>query len=165
MPLQSRRLPGKQKPKLSEDQIQKIHRAFEEFDTDGSGTIDANEMRIAMRSLGVEVKSAEIRRMMNEVDDDGNGTIEFGEFLEMMTAKMGDRQSKENVLLRVFGQLPGETEASLILEFLIVSPTAHAREQQRRQAEELRWHKLSPAQRRLEEKFGNGPPPSLRRRK
>ena len=31
-------------------------------------------------------------------DKDGNGTIDFDEFLQLMTAKMGDRDSKEEIM-------------------------------------------------------------------
>jgi hypothetical protein len=55
---------------------------------DGSGTIDAKELKVAMRALGFEPKKAEIEKMIADIDTDGNGTIDFSEFLEMMTAKM-----------------------------------------------------------------------------
>jgi Ca2+-binding EF-hand superfamily protein len=54
----------------------------------GSGTIDAKELKVAMRALGFEPKKEEIKKMISDIDKDGNGTIDFNEFLEMMTAKM-----------------------------------------------------------------------------
>merc|ERR1711918_304287 len=73
--------------------IQEIREAFDLFDTDGSGTIDAKELKVAMRALGLDAKRDEIRRMINDIDKDGSGTIDFNEFLNMMTARMGDRDS------------------------------------------------------------------------
>jgi centrin-1 len=35
--------------------------------------------------------------MVSDIDGDGNGTIEFGEFLEMMTGKMGEKDSREDI--------------------------------------------------------------------
>lgn len=58
------------------------------FDTDGSGTIDVKELKVAMRALGFEPKKDEIRKMIAEIDRSGSGTIDFNEFLELMTAKM-----------------------------------------------------------------------------
>lgn len=52
------------------------------------GTIDATELKVAMRSLGFEPKQEEIQKMIADIDKDGSGTIEFPEFLELMTAKM-----------------------------------------------------------------------------
>ena len=36
--------------------------------------------------------------MMHEVDKDGSGTITFEDFLKLMTAKMGERDGKEEIL-------------------------------------------------------------------
>jgi centrin-1 len=36
--------------------------------------------------------------LLNCAHADGSGTIDFPEFLQMMTAKMGDRDSKEEIL-------------------------------------------------------------------
>merc|ERR1711918_219665 len=68
---------------LTDDQIQEIREAFDLFDTDGSGTIDAKELKVAMRALGLDAKKDEIRRMINDIDKDGSGTIDFNEFLNM----------------------------------------------------------------------------------
>merc|ERR1711939_503352 len=75
----SRRSPAKPKG-LTDDQIQEIREAFDLFDTDGSGTIDAKELKVAMRALGLDAKKDEIRRMINDIDKDGSGTIDFNEF-------------------------------------------------------------------------------------
>merc|ERR1712146_707898 len=92
----SRRSPAKPKG-LTDDQIQEIREAFDLFDTDGSGTIDAKELKVAMRALGLDAKKDEIRRMINDIDN-GSGTIDFNEFLNMMTARMGDRDSREEII-------------------------------------------------------------------
>ena len=73
---------------MTEEQKQEIREAFDLFDTDGSGTIDAKELKVAMRALGFEPKKEEIKKMIADIDKDGSGTIDFNEFLEMMTAKM-----------------------------------------------------------------------------
>ena len=76
------------KTMLSEDQLVEIKEAFNLFDTDHSGTIDAKELKAAMRALGFDVKKEEIIRMLNEVDADNSGEIEFKEFVKLMTGKM-----------------------------------------------------------------------------
>jgi len=83
---------------LTEEQKQEIREAFDLFDTDGSGTIDAKELKVAMRALGFEPKKEEVKKMIADIDKDGSGTIDFNEFLEMMTAKMGERDSREEIL-------------------------------------------------------------------
>ena len=68
------------------------------FDTDGSGTIDAKELKVALRALGFEPKKEEIKKMIADIDKDGSGTIDFNEFLDMMTAKMSEKDSREEIL-------------------------------------------------------------------
>merc|ERR1712166_378659 len=74
---------GKKQKELTEEQKQEIKEAFDLFDTDGSGSIDAKELKVAMRALGFEPKKEEIQKMIADVDDDGSGTIEFQEFLTL----------------------------------------------------------------------------------
>ena len=98
---------------LTDEQRQEIREAFELFDTDGSGgvqaslgcsdsqpadltgSIDAKELKVAMRALGfgdgisfdcvvlkscaTEPKKDEILKMINDVDDSGDGEIDFDE--------------------------------------------------------------------------------------
>merc|ERR1712224_707922 len=71
--------------------------AFGLFDGDASGAIDVRELKAAMRALGFEVKNEELKKMVSDVDNDGNDTIEFAEFLAMMTGKMGEKDSREDI--------------------------------------------------------------------
>ncbi len=89
---------SKSKFELTEEQKQEIREAFDLFDTDGSGTIDQKELKVAMRALGFEPKKEEIKKMIKDIDTDGSGTIDFQEFLEMMTAKMSQKDSREEIL-------------------------------------------------------------------
>merc|ERR1711918_266655 len=67
-------------------------------DTDGSGSIDSKELKVAMRALGFESKKEEIQKMISDVDDDGSGTIGYEEFLKMMTHKILNRDPKDEIL-------------------------------------------------------------------
>tara|TARA_B110000305_G_C19108577_1_gene478676 strand:- start:103 stop:603 length:501 start_codon:yes stop_codon:yes gene_type:complete len=88
----------KKRSELTEEQKQEIKEAFDLFDTDGSGTIDAKELKVAMRALGFEPKKEEIRKMIADADRDGSGVIDFTEFLDMMTQKMAERDPREEML-------------------------------------------------------------------
>jgi Ca2+-binding EF-hand superfamily protein len=94
----AKRPAAKAKQALTEEQKQEIREAFDLFDTDGSGTIDAKELKVAMRALGFEPKKEEIKKMIADIDKDGSGTIDFDEFLQMMTAKMSEKDSREEIL-------------------------------------------------------------------
>ncbi|KAL3773843.1 hypothetical protein ACHAWO_002208 [Cyclotella atomus] len=85
-------------PQLTDDQKQEIREAFDLFDTDGSGTIDAKELKVAMRALGFDPSKEEIRKLISQVDTDKSGTVNFPEFLNMMTTKMGERDSREEII-------------------------------------------------------------------
>merc|ERR1712023_62391 len=79
------------KSDLTEEQKQEIREAFDLFDTDGSGAIDAKELKVAMRALGFEPKKDEIRKMISDIDKDCD------EFMMMMTAKMSEKDSREEI--------------------------------------------------------------------
>ena len=87
-----------EKPGLSEEEIEEIREAFNLFDTDGSGTIDPKELKQAMKSLGFDAKNATIYQMILDIDKDGSGSIEFDEFLDMMTHKMSDKDTDEDIM-------------------------------------------------------------------
>jgi centrin-1 len=100
---------SKFKVELSESQKQQIKEAFDLFDTDGSEKIDAKELKVALRAIGLEPKKDELTRMMNELSGrsesfrpSSNGeqvqTIDFSEFLSLLTSKMSEREGREAVL-------------------------------------------------------------------
>merc|ERR1712142_1265265 len=64
--------------------------AFDEFDTDGSGTISPEELLGVLRAMGQNPTEDELLNLVLEVDIDGNGAIEFDEFLSMMMKKAGE---------------------------------------------------------------------------
>ena len=70
--------------KLTEEQKDEIDHAFLLFDKDGSGSIDCNELRDAMKALGIYIKKDKLRLLMNKVDKDGSGAIDTQEFAALM---------------------------------------------------------------------------------
>lgn len=87
----------KGKSMLTEEQRQEIKEAFDLFDTDGTGKIDAKELKVAMRALGFEPNREEIRRLISDIDRSGTGSIEYQDFLELMMHKMGERDPVEEM--------------------------------------------------------------------
>ena len=90
-----------ERPGLSSDEIEEIKEAFDIFDIDKSGAISVSELLKAMTTLGFDSKNPAIFNMISDMDEDGNGEIEFEEFLDMMTARISDKNTKED-LERVF---------------------------------------------------------------
>merc|ERR1712086_658928 len=46
--------------------------------------------------------------MVEDIDSDGNGTVEFKEFMGMMTGKMGEKDSREDVV-KVFAMFDDDS--------------------------------------------------------
>merc|ERR1712157_576167 len=105
---------GKKQKELTEEQKQEIKEAFDLFDTDGSGSIDSKELKVAMRSLGFEPKKQEIEKIISDVDDDhdGKGKIGYEEFLKLMTHKILNRDPKEQ-LLKAFSLFDDDETGSI----------------------------------------------------
>merc|ERR1712216_661034 len=83
---------------LSDEQKQELREAFDLFDTDGSGAVDAAELHTAMKALGFEPKKEEIAKMVKEMDKDGDATVDFEEFCIMMAEKMNQNDGKDELL-------------------------------------------------------------------
>ena len=61
-----------------------VENAFKVFDKDGSGFIEADELRDMMLNLGEKLTEEEVQNMMQIADIDGDGKINYHEFVQMM---------------------------------------------------------------------------------
>ncbi|CAF4936942.1 caltractin-like [Pieris napi] len=82
---------------LSEEQKRDIKEAFDLFDTENTGKIDTKELKVAIRALGFEPKKEEIKKMIAEIDK-GDGKVSFDDFLDLMTVKMAEKDTKEEIM-------------------------------------------------------------------
>mmetsp|Transcript_35241 Transcript_35241/g.69978 ORF Transcript_35241/g.69978 Transcript_35241/m.69978 type:complete len:193 (+) Transcript_35241:85-663(+) len=90
---------AKAKQGLDEEAMEEIKEAFNLFDTEGKGNIDVRELKAAFRALGFQVKKAEIRQMFIDMEKDlSSATITFDEFVEMVTPRMQNRDSREEIM-------------------------------------------------------------------
>ena len=106
-----------ERPGLSSDEIEEIKEAFDIFDIDQSGEISVSELLQSMKNLGFDVKNKAIYQMIAEMDDDGNGTISFEEFLDMMTARISEKNSRED-LMRVFNLFDVDRQGEISVDNL-----------------------------------------------
>jgi centrin-1 len=67
------------------------------FDTDGTGRIQANELRVALRALGFETTKDELRRMIIDVDKKGDGLLDFPQFMEAIVKKISEPDTEEEI--------------------------------------------------------------------
>ena len=98
-----------EKNELTEDEEMEIKEAFDLFDTDKSGEIDTDELKQALSNLGIDAKNQTLQNMINDIDKNQSGTIDFDEFIDMMTAKMSDKDTRED-LKKVFDLFLGDDE-------------------------------------------------------
>jgi len=82
---------------MTADQIDDFKEAFSLFDSNGDGTMSAEELGILMRALGRQLSHKQLLDMMNEVDEDKSGSIEFNEFLKLMAKKFHQDDSVEEM--------------------------------------------------------------------
>eukprot|EP00388_Colpodella_angusta_P007160 GDKJ01020465.1.p1 GENE.GDKJ01020465.1~~GDKJ01020465.1.p1 ORF type:complete len:181 (-),score=43.20 GDKJ01020465.1:39-581(-) len=88
----------KRRPGLSEEQLEELREAFDLFDTDHSGAIDARELKAAMRALGFEVNKDQVRQMVLDIGKDATSSFSFEDFCELMSTKLADKFSRGEIL-------------------------------------------------------------------
>lgn len=106
-----------ERPGLSTDEIEEIKEAFDIFDVDKSGAISVQELLKAMTTLGFDSKNPDIFNMIQDMDEDGTGEIEFPDFLDMMTARISENNTKED-LERVFKLFDNDRTQEITVENL-----------------------------------------------
>ncbi|PSS31221.1 Calcium-dependent protein kinase [Actinidia chinensis var. chinensis] len=85
---------------LSEGEIQGLKHTFNNMDTDGSGTITLEELKVGLSKLGSKLSESEIEALMEAADVDKSGTIDYIEFI---TATMHRHKlEKEEHLYKAF---------------------------------------------------------------
>jgi Ca2+-binding EF-hand superfamily protein len=76
--------PAKNFPEFSKEDIQVFAAGFREYDLDGSGSIDVDELGLALKALGQGYNAENLQSVIDAVDDDKSGAIEWPEFLQVM---------------------------------------------------------------------------------
>ncbi|XP_067004791.1 uncharacterized protein [Anabrus simplex] len=94
----SRKKSSGPKFELTDEQKADIKEAFDLFDTEGTGKIETKELKVAIRALGFEPKKEEIKKMIADIDKDGSGVLSYDDFLSLMTVKMAEKDSKEEIM-------------------------------------------------------------------
>jgi Ca2+-binding EF-hand superfamily protein len=74
-----------------QEQIALLRAAFDHFDVDGDGLLDAAELAAALRAVGQEVGHEELRKLIASVDEDRDAAIGFAEFVDLVEPRpVGD---------------------------------------------------------------------------
>lgn len=70
-----------------EDQEARLRTVFDSLDQDGNGKLDAAEMQVALRSLGLPSGRGYMRDLMSQYDQDCDRLIDFKEFTNYVQGK------------------------------------------------------------------------------
>ena len=80
--------------KISDKELEAARKMFFELDRDGSGSIDAEELGMMLRSLGQNPTDEELRDLIDSVDEgDKDGQIQLREFLKLYTQSLDQKSS------------------------------------------------------------------------
>ena len=85
------------RPQCSEEDLLEIKEAFNEFDSEQTGGLDARELKAAMSALNIEISKDEIRNIYNEYGKDIREKISLEEFMEIVIPRLPDKNSKEYI--------------------------------------------------------------------
>ena len=87
---------------FSKTQEEQYRQAFDMFDRDHSGSIDANELFWVLQSLGLKMTFNEVQDMIEQHDKNGNGELEFEEFLVVMAENAAQGGGGGNEFMEAF---------------------------------------------------------------
>eukprot|EP01065_Artemidia_motanka_P027732 TRINITY_DN32931_c0_g1_i1.p1 TRINITY_DN32931_c0_g1~~TRINITY_DN32931_c0_g1_i1.p1 ORF type:complete len:187 (+),score=90.66 TRINITY_DN32931_c0_g1_i1:56-616(+) len=83
---------------LTEEQESDILEAFNLLDSEGYGTIDARDLKVALRALGYEPQKDKMKKIISEYDKDSmTGTLLYNDFRKIMTEKLFDYENEEEI--------------------------------------------------------------------
>ena len=93
-------LSGNAEMLLTQFDLKRYRDKFNEWDRDGTGSIDKEEVQLVMTGLGQRPGKGEIDGIMSKMDKDSSGSVSFDEFLVGMMDVAGmNRKSHETALL------------------------------------------------------------------
>ena len=84
----------KYKPEFSKEELQSFEKAFKLF-ADRNGIVHLNNMVIAMKELKFDESEPVIYDLMAELETEVKEGITYDEFIDKLTAKLGDRESQK----------------------------------------------------------------------
>ena len=87
---------------IDEDHLEELKEAFTLFDTNHNGSIDARELKAAMRALGhKDIKKSDCAQMFYEVNKEPSQSLTFEEFCQVMQHRLHDKDPR-NEAQKVF---------------------------------------------------------------
>ncbi|KAJ3706784.1 hypothetical protein LUZ61_010489 [Rhynchospora tenuis] len=85
---------------LSEEDVKGYRQMFKNMDTDGSGSITFEELKVGLTRLGSRLTEGEVRQLLDAADVDKSGAIDYVEFITAMMHR--HKLEKEENLRKAF---------------------------------------------------------------
>ena len=85
------------KPQFSEEQILEVKEAFNVFDSEQKGGLDARELKAAISALNIKITKEEIRNIYSDFGKDIREKINLDEFMEIVIPRLPDRHTKDYI--------------------------------------------------------------------
>ena len=85
---------------LSEQEICELHEAFNIFDVESDGSIEAKNLPILMNALNQKISKEEIENILKEIDINNDGQIYFNQFLKIMAKRLKNVKEDEDRYLK-----------------------------------------------------------------
>ena len=91
------KITSKKKPQYSEEQILEVKEAFNVFDSEQKGGLDARELKAAISALNIKITKDEIRNIYSDFGKDIREKITLDEFMEIVIPRLPDRHTKDYI--------------------------------------------------------------------
>ena len=101
---------------LSEEEIEEIREAFDLFDTNHNGMIDAKDLKSAMASLGFDEKIPAIFELVADLDTKENandGGVSFDMFIEAVSNRLSEKNDEEGIE-KIFHLFNGDSKQKTV---------------------------------------------------
>jgi len=85
-----------ERPGLTQDEIEELKEAFDLFDVDGTQRVNPRDLRGSIQALGLR-RNQVVQHMLSDLERQGAKPLDFAGFVDLMTAKMGERDTKEDI--------------------------------------------------------------------
>jgi calcium-dependent protein kinase len=101
---------------LSEEEISGLKTMFQAIDSDNSGAITFEELKIGLKKLGSNLAEEEVRKLMEAADADNSGTLDYQEFVAATMA--ASKAIEDDKLVAAFASIDADGDGEITVEEL-----------------------------------------------